>query len=84
MLGGGKAHQVWNRPRRMIENRMQEAMIDRDVSLGGCFQQRVYRNILVSFRIENQIGAQRGTTLLLSLRERRFRLSRHDATGAEL
>ena len=84
MLGGGEANQVWNRPLGTIENRVQKAMIDRDVSVGGCFQQRIDRNILVSFRIENQIGAQRGTTLLLSLRERRFRLSRHDATGAEL
>ena len=84
MLAGGEANQVWNRPFGTIKNRVQEAMIDRDVSLGGCFQQRVYRNILVSFRIENQIGAQRGTTLLLSLRERRSRLSHHGATGAEL
>ena len=84
MIDGGKADQVWNCPLGLIENCVQEAVIDREVSVGGRFQQRVYRNILVAFRVEDQIGAQRGTTLPLSRRERRFRLSHRGATAAEL
>jgi hypothetical protein len=60
-----KTDQVRNRLLGMIENRVQKAVIDGDMSLGGRLKQRVGRNAFEVFRIENQIGSQCGATLLL-------------------
>jgi len=65
VFAGCKADQVGNRPLGMIENGVQEAVIDRDIALSGCFQQGVDRNTFIVSRIEDQVGAQRVTTLLL-------------------
>ena len=73
VLGRRKADQIWNGLRGMIEDRVQKAMIDGEVAPGGRFQKRIGGDAFVTSRIENQIGSQRGATLGLSQRERRFR-----------
>jgi hypothetical protein len=59
MVFGGKARQIRNRSVGTIDDRVQPAVVDREVSVRRGFEESVYRNIGEMFRIENQIFAQR-------------------------
>lgn len=65
MALGGKAHQVRERVLWMVNQRVQQTMIYRNIALRCGFEKSVGRNAFIAPRLQNKIGSRQ--TLLLFL-----------------